>query len=119
MGGRFLAVFADTPVLFFAVVIGVALTFRVAVGVARDAATPDVVAPTFVTGAEPSNGVTQPVADPDSKPSASASASGNGSAEVSPRAEVGAAAKVQPIGRPAPAHVAPKPRGHGRRAPTR
>lgn len=115
MGARFLAIFADAPVLFFAVVIGVAVTFRVAVGVAHEIATPDVVAPTFVTGAEP--GVTQPTADPDAKSnSGSAAASAakpKPSADV--KAEMGAAAKVQPIGTPTPAHVAPKPRGHGRR----
>ena len=53
MKARAFAVFADAPILFFAVVIGVALTFRVAVGVVRDAKTPPVVAPTFVTGPEP------------------------------------------------------------------
>jgi hypothetical protein len=101
MGAKFLSIFADTPVLFFAVVIGVALTFRIAVGVAREAATPEVVAPTFATG------VTQPIADPEAKPNPAPTPS----AEV--KATVGAAAKVQPLG--APARVAPKPRGHGRR----
>lgn len=106
MGSRFLAIFADTPVLFFAVVIGVALTFRIAVGVAREAATPEVVAPTFATSAE--KGVTQPVADPEAKLDPKPAPS----AEV--KATVGAGApKVQPVG--APARVAPKPRGHGRR----
>jgi hypothetical protein len=50
MKTRFLAIFADAPVVFFAVVIGVALTFRFAVGAVRDAAVPEPVAPTFATG---------------------------------------------------------------------
>jgi hypothetical protein len=107
MRGRFLAIFADMPVVFFAVVIGVALTFRVAVGAIRDASLPKDVAPTFVTGPEPGVASAGATADADAKTSASASAV--------PKAEVGAAGKVQPIGSPAPARVAPKPRGHGRR----
>lgn len=112
MAARFLAIFADTPLVFFAVVIGVALTFRVAVGVAREAAKPEVVAPTFVTGPEPG------------LPSMSAAASASASSatgqplpqpDTRATAEVGAAAKVQPLGMPSPARVAPKPRGHGRR----
>jgi hypothetical protein len=106
---KLFAIFADAPIVFFGVVIGVALTFRVAVGWARDAAATPETAPTFVTGAEraepkPATSAEPPklAADPDAKPSV----------------EIGAAAKVQPIGMPAPARVAPRPRGHGpRRAP--
>lgn len=118
MGARFLAVFADAPLLFFGVVIGVALVFRLGVGVAREAARPDVVAPTFVTGAEPRPAASAGIglhADP----SASAlpglpGVTPNGATSAG---EVGAAAKVQPLGMPTPARVAPRPRGHGRRPP--
>jgi hypothetical protein len=103
---RFRAIFADAPVVFFAVVIGVALTFRVAVGVARDASTPVDVAPVFVTTApEPGLASASATATATSSPSTAPSSSAIG--------EVGAAAKVQPIGMPA--RVAPKTRGHGRR----
>jgi hypothetical protein len=104
-------VLGEAPILFFGVVIGVALTFRVAVGVVREAATPAAVAPTFVTtGPEPgiASGFVasgQP-AGAGTSPSTS---TGTGTAEV------GAAAKVAPIGMPAPPRVGPKPRGHGRR----
>jgi hypothetical protein len=106
MKTRLLAVFADTPMVFFAVVIGVALVFRVAVGAVRDAAISEPVAPTFATGpivTGPEPGLT------------SASASTSASTVLpAATAEVGAAAKVQPIGAPSPARVPPKPRGHGR-----
>ena len=109
---RAVAIFADAPIVFFAVVIGVALTFRVAVGAVRDAAHPEPPAPTFatdaplVTGPEPG------------LPSGTSSVAGTASAASA--AEVGAAAKVQPIGTPTPARLAPKPRGHGiRRNPIR
>ena len=105
MWTRFRDIFADTPILFFAVVIGVALTFRVAVGAIREASTPPVVAPTFVTTA-PEPGLASAASASTSTPSSE----GAGSAPV---AEVGAAAKVQPIG--SPARLSPKPRGHGRR----
>jgi hypothetical protein len=106
MKTRLLAIFADAPIVFFAVVIGVALTFRVAVGAVRDAAVPvpEPVAPTFATGpivTGPEPGLAGASATP-SAPLAAATA------------EVGAAAKVQPIGAPSPARVPPKPRGHGR-----
>ena len=101
MKTRFLAIFADAPIVFFAVVIGVALTFRIAVGAVRDAAVPEPVAPTFATGPH----VTGP------EPGL---ASASAPLPVA-TAEVGAAAKVQPIGTPTPARVSPKPRGHGRR----
>ena len=97
MGGRIRQLFRGTPFLFFGVVLGVAILFRVGVGVgvgvAREAAQPDPVAPTFVS--------TQP--EPGLAPT--------------PSAEVGAAARVQPIG--TPARVPPKTRGHGRRPPLR
>ena len=99
MKGRLFGVFAETPVMFFAVVLGVALVFRLGVGVAREAKTPPVVAPTFVSGPEPGL--------PAAAPSASATAV--------PSVEVGAAARVQPFGTPTPARVAPRPRGHGRK----
>lgn len=44
MYARLAAVFADTPLLFFAVVIGVALAFRVGVGLARAEADPSAAA---------------------------------------------------------------------------
>jgi len=107
MKARAFAVFADAPILFFAVVIGVALTFRVAVGVVRDAKTPPVVAPTFVTGPEPGL---------EAGPRAAASAAALPASTASaPSVEVGAAARVQPFGAPQPARVAPRPRGHGRK----
>ncbi len=126
MGGRFVAIFRDAPVVFFGVVIGVALIFRLGVGSAREALRPDVVAPTFTTSTAPGNASAsasasatatatasdgaQPsfIADPDAKPISNAR-----------KAEIGAAGRVQPIGLdlrpPSPARVAPKPRGHGRR----
>jgi hypothetical protein len=105
---RFVALFAHTPVVFFAVVIGVALTFRVVVGAAREAAKPEVVAPTFVTGPEP--GLARMGTEP-----TSSSSSATATTTTTANAEVGAAAKVQPLGMPSPARVAPRPRGHGRR----
>ena len=96
MGGRIRQVFGETPFLFFGVVIAVAVVFRIGVGVAREAARPDVQAPIFVS--------TQP------EPGLSASAP---STSTSAAAEVGAAARVQPIG--TPVQVPPKTRGHGRR----
>jgi hypothetical protein len=103
MKTRFLALFADAPIVFFAVVIGVALTFRIAVGAVRDAAHPEPVAPTFATDAPLVTGPEPGLA------SGTASVTGAGAAEV------GAAAKIQPIGTPTPGRLAPKPRGHGAR----
>jgi hypothetical protein len=103
MKTRAFAVFADTPLLFFAVVIGVALTFRITVGVVRDARAVPVVVPSFATGPEPG------LVEADTKAAAAKAAT------PVPSVEVGAAAKVQPFGTPAPARVAPKPRGHGRK----
>jgi hypothetical protein len=102
MKARAFALFADTPFLFFAVVIGVALAFRIGVGVVRDAKTPSDVAPTFATGPEPGLVEPRPAAPP-------------GAVAPVPSVEVGAAARVQPFGAPQPARVAPKPRGHGRK----
>ncbi|HSO34182.1 MAG TPA: hypothetical protein VLT33_16720 [Labilithrix sp.] len=100
MGLRVRHLFGETPFLFFGVVLGVALLFRVGVGLARDAATPAAVAPTFVTtGPEPGL--------------AAAAAPSPSTTSTPATAEVGAAAKVQPIG--SPVRVPPKPRGHGRR----
>ena len=45
MKARALGVFADTPVVFLAVVIGVAVVFRLGVGVVREAKAPPVDAP--------------------------------------------------------------------------
>lgn len=106
MGARFVAVFADTPVFFFAVVIGVALVFRVGISAVREASTPPVVAPTFVTGAEPglaeramaaraAQAAAEAKAAKDAREQAEASAAASA-------VEVGAAARVQPIGRSAP-----------------
>ncbi|MDB5217014.1 MAG: hypothetical protein JWO86_4941 [Myxococcaceae bacterium] len=107
MKTRVLAVFADAPIVFFAVVIGVALTFRIAVGAIRDAAVPEPVAPTFATG---------PIVTGPEPGLASASTSdASRLPTTAATAEVGVAAKVQPIGAPTPARVPPKPRGHGRR----
>ena len=110
MWGKLAAIFGDAPVLFFAVVIGVALTFRVTVGWVRDAQTPPVVAPTFATGSD-----VKLEADRDAKPMPSPTVSPTTTATTTLNAEVGAAASVQPIGSPRPVRVAPKPRGHGRR----
>ena len=106
---RLRGVFGDAPVLFFAVVIGVALTFRVAVGAIRDASIAPEVAPTFATGPEPGLAEANAKAEAEAKASADAKAK----ADANAIGEVGAAAKVQPIGMPA--RVAPKVRGHGRR----
>lgn len=107
MKTRLFAVFADTPLLFFAVVIGVALTFRITVGVVRDARAVPVVVPSFATGPEPG------LAEADAK--AEAGVVVTGSAAPALPVEVGAAARVQPFGTPQPARVAPRPRGHGRK----
>ena len=108
MKTRAFAVFADTPILFFAVVIGVALTFRITVGVVRDARAVPVVVPTFATGPEPG------LAEAEAKAEAGTKAT-TGSAAPAQAVEVGAAARVQPFGTPQPVRVAPKPRGHGRK----
>lgn len=102
MKGRALATFADTPVAFFAVVIGVALTFRVGAGLVREAKAPPELAKTVVTGPEPGLAPATPAL------------SAPAPAPV-PSVEVGAAARVQPFGSPPPARVGPKPRGHGRK----
>lgn len=129
MGARFLAVFADTPVFFFAVIIGVALTFRVGIGAVRDASTPPDVAPTFVTGAEPGLAEADAAARA-AKAATEARAAKDAREQAEARAtaasvELGAAARVQPIGRSFPRFgsgsgsaadpATPKPRGHGRR----
>lgn len=115
MAARFLGVFAGAPVLFFGVVIGVALVFRLGVGAVRDAATPEPVAPTFVTGAGPRSSAGAAAAEP---PRLHADPSASALPSPTPAAEVGAAAKVQPLGSPSsppPVRIAPRPRGHGRR----
>lgn len=119
---RLRLVFGEAPFLFFAVVIGVALTFRVAVGFARDAATPPVVAPSWpvagathvTTGPEP--GLASGSMAPERPASASASGTPGGLSASTPAA-VGAGSREQPVGSPSPspARVAPRPRGHGRR----
>jgi hypothetical protein len=117
MKTRFLAVFADAPIVFFAVVIGVALTFRVAVGAVRDAAHPEPAAPTFATGpivTGPEPGLASGTASVTGTASA-ATAAASANADPTSAAEVGAAAKLQLLGAPTPARLAPKPRGHGRR----
>ncbi len=102
MGGRIRQVFGETPFLFFGVVIGLAVLFRVGVGVARESARPDVVAPTFIS------------TSPEPGLSATPASTSTPSATATPTAgEVGAAARVQPIG--TPVRVPPKTRGHGRR----
>lgn len=112
MWARLRAVFGEAPFLFFGVVVGVAFAFRVGAGWAREAAAPPVVAPTFVTtGPEP--GIASGFVAPQ-RPAAAGVSLGDGVAP-SATAEVGAAAKVQPLGMPSPPRVAPKPRGHGRR----
>lgn len=109
---RLRAVFGEAPFLFFGVVVGVALAFRVGAGWAREAAAPPVVAPTFVvTGPEP--GLASGFVPPERPAGAGTSTSPR--VPPSTTAEVGAAAKVQPIGLPSPPRVAPRPRGHGRR----
>lgn len=117
MGRRFVALFAGAPLVFFGVVIGVALAFRVGVGLAREAMAPPEVAPAFVAGPEPGLPSMGAKADP------STSTSSTPSTPSTPDAEVGAAARVQPLGaptaglhaRPPPVRIAPRPRGHGRR----
>lgn len=98
------AVLADAPIVFFAVVIGVALTFRVAVGAVRDAAQPEPVAPTFATTASiASSAPIVPIVSGPEPGLASGTASATGGARTTTTAEVaeiGAAAKVQPLGSP-------------------
>jgi len=130
--------FADTPVLFFAVVIGVALTFRVAIGWARDAQVAPAAAPTFTTAAPAAptpdvtggSGGSGAGGHDESVSGASATGatrpgSGGGDANgAGSRAEGAGAARKGRGGlrrdpqageaRPA-ATVAPRPRGHGRR----
>lgn len=85
--------FRDAPYVFFAVVIGVALSFRIAIGWVKEASTPPEVAPTFTTTPvvhEPAAGAA-PAETARSKPS-------------------------EPVdGRPSGVRASPKPRGHGRR----
>lgn len=102
MGGRIRQVFGETPFLFFGVVIGLAVIFRVGVGVARESARPEVVAPVFVS--------TSPEPGLSAMPSATPSAS---TPSASTTGEVGAVGRVQPIG--TPVQVPPRTRGHGRR----
>jgi hypothetical protein len=97
-------VFGEAPFLFFGVVIGVAILFRVGVGWMREASAEPVVAPTFVTTA-PEPGLAPSGFVPPERTSTGTSLS----------AEVGAGAR--PPGSPSPPRVAPRPRGHGRRAP--
>jgi hypothetical protein len=99
---RVLGVFAETPVLFFGVVIGVAVVFRLGVGVVREARIPPVVVPTFATGPEPG-----------------LAATASATATAVPSVEVGAAARVQPFGSPQPARVAPRPAPRHGRKPVR
>jgi hypothetical protein len=101
---RVLGVFAETPVLFFGVVIGVAVVFRLGVGVVREARTPPVVVPTFATGPEPG---------------LAATTTATATATAVPSVEVGAAARVQPFGSPQPARVAPRPAPRHGRKPVR
>lgn len=124
MGARFVGVFRDMPVLFFGVVIGVAVVFRLGVGSAREAMRPDDVAPssTTSTAAGPGSVSVSATATAASKPSFTADPDAKPMSEVR-QAEIGAAGRVQPLGgeahgdsrAPSPARVAPKPRGHGRR----
>jgi hypothetical protein len=109
MWQRVASLMADAPVVFFAVVIGVALTFRITVGWVRDAATPPDAAPTFATGASAS------AAAKTDGPAARAEPRPTPSATTTLDAEVGAAASVQPLGSPRPAWTAPRPRPRGRR----
>lgn len=116
MGRRFVATFRDAPVVFFGVVIGVALIFRLGVGSAREAMRADDVATTFATSTAP--GSASASASAGSKPSFNADPDAKPLSDAR-NAEIGAAGRVQPIGSdpraPSPARVAPKPRGHGRR----
>jgi hypothetical protein len=111
MWHRVVSLLGDAPLVFFAVVIGVALVFRITVGWVRDAATPPDVAPTFATSASASTAAKAdaPAAKPEPRPAPSATAT------TTLDAEVGAAASVQPLGSPRPAWTAPRPRPRGRR----
>jgi hypothetical protein len=107
MWHRVVSLLGDAPLVFFAVVIGVALTFRITLGWVRDAATPPDVAPTFATGASAAAKAEAPAAREAPRPAPSATTALD--------AEVGAAATVQPLGAPRPAWTAPRPRPRGRR----
>jgi len=104
LGGRVREILAETPLLFFGVVLGVALLFRVGVGVAHEATQPEVVAPTFVS-TQPERGVAQSVA---TAPSASTTAEVG--APEGPGTEGAPGRRVQPSG----SRGAPKTRAHGR-----
>lgn len=118
---RLRLIFGEAPILFFGVVIGVALTFRAAAGFVREASTPPIVAPTWpggdaayvTTGPEP--GIASGFVAPERPTSTSTGTSTGAGTGASTTAGVGAAVRAQPVGSPSPPRVTPKPRGHGRR----
>jgi hypothetical protein len=100
MGWRLCETFAGTPYVFFAVVIGVAVFFRLGIGVLKSSATPEPEVPVFAsTEAAPSASAKKDIAP----------------ANDSPAPGVTGAATAKPGSGPAPARATPRPRGHGRR----
>ncbi|MBS2014899.1 MAG: hypothetical protein JST00_18560 [Deltaproteobacteria bacterium] len=103
IGARLTGTFADTPYVFFAVVIGVALVFRLGVDVLRSSTTPPPEVPVFASteaSATPPAPVKRDIAPADDAP-ASASTSANGGKAAAPL----------------PGRAPARPRGHGRRSP--
>ena len=100
IGYRFRALFENTPFFFFGVVLSLAVVFRAGVGLYRDAAAEEKMA------VSPSPEVSAPTS---SAPAVS-------TAESSPSTPASTSTSREPIG--APARVAPKTRGHGRRGST-
>lgn len=101
MGWRVRDMFAGTPYLFFAVVIGVAVFFRLGIGVLRANTTPEPEVPVFAS----------------TEPAPAASAKNDiAPANDAPSPAVTSTTTAKP-GAPAPARGTPRPRGHGRRTP--
>jgi hypothetical protein len=100
MGWRLRDTFAGTPYVFFAVVIGVAVFFRLGIGVLRSSTTPEPEVPVFAS----------------TEPAPTAAAKN----DIAPANDAPAPAVTSTTakpGSPAPARGTPRPRGHGRRGP--
>ena len=111
MGGRVRNTFADTPYLFFVVVIGVALTFRLGIGALRSSSTAEPEAPVFASteaATAPSARSGNAIAPANDSPTAGSSPSTNAGTNAVTNTAAGG---------PSPARTTPRPRGHGRRTP--
>lgn len=101
MGLRVRDTFAGTPYLFFGVVLGVAVLFRLGIGVLKSSTTPEPEVPVFAS--------TEPATSAPGKNDIAP-------ANDAPAPALTATATSKPGG-PGPARNAPRPRGHGRRSP--